>query len=1063
MEEEAGAAQAPDAADDQRAKKRKLEAPADANGGAAADRAGKPTDRIDLSGGIGHAVELSLTAKAQLKTQLTAMYRAYCALDRHHGSRALSKAEQRKADEAFQCILAAARGPSAPQRLAALLIPKFAATCPSLWNAAAQAQLHLWQEASASASVDASSGACVDVLVDAWTGLVHLVEAAAACNPAAVNQGSGCAVTQVVCQSLLRHLGQFMCTSEQPSTPHGNLDMAAKAMLRIFEVDPRGVLACAMNSVTGEAAARSGAVWLLSDALLRKADTFAGDSVQKVLFLEQVLHHSPGLVRWLTAKAQEAEFAGKTESSLLEPLLNRLSSFTDLSSPVHPPVSGMAVKQEQKESPVKPPSPRRSPPTLHIDVKRERYSGDAEQPSHSPFTTKAVKVEGDAAPAAAAVAKPEPVTASPGPRRRDSDLSEATVGAERVPTAATPRDEKEQQASNVLYATKHVTITSLGSAVTKELLVAELKQHAATAEIVNLKLELKSATVTAATVQDAARIRQALHGALRWGHELQVKFTDSSGNALSTITDPYLWVGDISSHSLKEAVLAEVSATGLTVQSVIIFVFANAILLEFASLADTVTALNLLCTEREARSAAADNPRSSRSRSRSVKPELRTSSSRHLWVGGVGPDVREDDLIEAFAQHGPINSSRFLRSAACAFFDFRHSEDAAAAKAKLHGKRFGQLTISVEFKGPRGVNSIPTLLTPGSQAIANARGPASAGRAALGDSGQGSPDAAEQTATDATRRQGGMSRQNSSYFAGQSQSGWDVEVRKLPASNSFTAASDQTPAMLAQSLRGSSSGSRFQRLAQENAARLNTGGARQLSRVYSSVSPAPSTPAAQTADGQATSDGDQLWHSPHDGAEPDESVPMDYEQLGVAPAPVPEEQPSQPPEPSVPPIPTSPPPPLPVLVPDVGTKWQGSLSKSGVHLCKVTAVLEQANGCEPSFTSSEGWPQALDVLMRADLQHVLTTILRSAPPGEKCLWRLVSDAGTDNHKQFVKFMEYLAQRGRAGVVKLEVNGATRTMYLMPAASGTCFALDVAREPRESLLALIVPYVPPKPV
>lgn len=69
---------------------------------------------------------------------------------------------------------------------------------------------------------------------------------------------------------------------------------------------------------------------------------------------------------------------------------------------------------------------------------------------------------------------------------------------------------------------------------------------------------------------------------------------------------------------------------------------------------------------------------------------------------------------------------------------------------------------------------------------------------------------------------------------------------------------------------------------------------------------------------------------------------------------------------------------------------------------------------------------------------------------------------------FVKFIDYLGQRLRAGVVKMskaisEQGRSARTLYLIPPSTSVCAAMGVERDPqsqRECLLALVV-YTPEK--
>jgi activating signal cointegrator complex subunit 2 len=101
-----------------------------------------------------------------------------------------------------------------------------------------------------------------------------------------------------------------------------------------------------------------------------------------------------------------------------------------------------------------------------------------------------------------------------------------------------------------------------------------------------------------------------------------------------------------------------------------------------------------------------------------------------------------------------------------------------------------------------------------------------------------------------------------------------------------------------------------------------------------------------------------------------------------SPPPLPITQP-----PSVPPPPNSPPPLQPATDPSDSQKqrshprWQGSLSKSGLHYCSIYASRIELDACRYEHAVSEptGWPSRLDVTKRTDYQHVKTTFSNTPP------------------------------------------------------------------------------------
>jgi hypothetical protein len=71
---------------------------------------------------------------------------------------------------------------------------------------------------------------------------------------------------------------------------------------------------------------------------------------------------------------------------------------------------------------------------------------------------------------------------------------------------------------------------------------------------------------------------------------------------------------------------------------------------------------------------------------------------------------------------------------------------------------------------------------------------------------------------------------------------------------------------------------------------------------------------------------------------------------------------------------------------------------------------------------------------------------------------LVAAPGEEHRRAFVKFLQYLGNRSRAGVVKLGATsgGEARTMYLVPPSTTVCETLGVPWDPHDCMLALVVP-------
>ncbi|KAK9837091.1 hypothetical protein WJX81_002340 [Elliptochloris bilobata] len=90
--------------------------------------------------------------------------------------------------------------------------------------------------------------------------------------------------------------------------------------------------------------------------------------------------------------------------------------------------------------------------------------------------------------------------------------------------------------------------------------------------------------------------------------------------------------------------------------------------------------------------------------------EAGPDTPRTLWVGQVGPDIPEEDLVSAFRRFGTLTGWRVLRRSHCAFIDFQSGVAAAAARDALHGAVFGPWQLRIEFREeghPMGRGGMP--------------------------------------------------------------------------------------------------------------------------------------------------------------------------------------------------------------------------------------------------------------------------------------------------------------------------------------------------------------------
>ncbi|OAE24395.1 hypothetical protein AXG93_4343s1650 [Marchantia polymorpha subsp. ruderalis] len=293
----------------------------------------------------------------------------------------------------------------------------------------------------------------------------------------------------------------------------------------------------------------------------------------------------------------------------------------------------------------------------------------------------------------------------------------------------------DQTAMDVFAASQYLFVGSIGQ-TTSELQLKFHFEKFGPLESVSLSRNKDHAFIHFCHVRDAVKAREATHGATPWGKALQVKFTDakgSRGNGGSGVTPGsscHIWVGGITSQNAKEELLKGVSSAGLKVpRSVFALVSASALLLEFEASEDADAVMLHVRQQRKEAAGLQSSTKVGAERfpappppgtpstagvSSSVSGEGSNAGNRHLWVGRVDPQIREEELLSSFSKFGDLTGWKFIRSSGCCFIDFRLPESAAVAKTQLNGSRFGNQFIIVEYKNTPHVRtaSVPLLGSP---------------------------------------------------------------------------------------------------------------------------------------------------------------------------------------------------------------------------------------------------------------------------------------------------------------------------------------------------------------
>lgn len=76
---------------------------------------------------------------------------------------------------------------------------------------------------------------------------------------------------------------------------------------------------------------------------------------------------------------------------------------------------------------------------------------------------------------------------------------------------------------------------------------------------------------------------------------------------------------------------------------------------------------------------------------------MQGAQSRHLWVGGISPNVSKEQLEGEFRKFGVLEDFKVARERNCAFVEYANIEDAVSALEALNRTRIGGVELRVDY------------------------------------------------------------------------------------------------------------------------------------------------------------------------------------------------------------------------------------------------------------------------------------------------------------------------------------------------------------------------------
>ncbi|KAF0910535.1 hypothetical protein E2562_002978 [Oryza meyeriana var. granulata] len=596
---------------------------------------------------------------------------------------------------------------------------------------------------------------------------------------------------------------------------------------------------------------------------------------------------------------------------------------------------------------------------------------------------------------------------------------------------------------DVISVSKELWIGSLGNSAAESLVRSKFEEFGPLANFLFYPSK-NFALIEYRNIIHAVHAYGCMQGSSVWGGGLQIRYLDrligSKGFAsgIAVGESRHIYVAKVKNKKDKDEVFDELKAAGLKRPCSFTDISSeNALLLEFEMATDAAAAKAHIRHQLHS----------------DVCCQDKNTSGHQLLVQNIDNLVPDIEFINAFSRFGEVIRWQFNKLDGNCLIDYRSPNAAATAKSHLHGARFGLKSISVESRTcSAGSVQDKTLLPAGSmlaQSVSDSshreiRNPRVSGynantgftvpteRPIYGPSPPRAPQGIPLCPPVSAHRGSVIPPPpiQTSFvrpvYPGPA-SPWENTTPNPPFSHA-------SPRMM--------SGSSF---------RMNPPA--PLPFIPSSVTPLTQFP------GGSAQQSEKRPPPPPPNVAPPPFTRLDIPPPPPSPPPLPITQP-----PSVPLPPNSPPPLQPATEPSDSQKphthprWQGSLSKSGLHYCTIYASRIELDACRYENTVSEpaGWPSRLDVTKRTDYQHVKTTFSNS-PPSKREVCQLLPCSNGDQ-KGFRDFISYLKQRECAGVIKIPSVKPlwSRLLFILPPTAEACGMLKLPPHPSECLITLILP-------